>query len=264
MTRYGLAVLALIGALGLTACDDEVPPEANRLDGIMGGTTTRGGIERPVVVVANAGRFVAIEFDPDGSSSTDSYYFDGAYAITNGSLSSSGTRIYGGNVNKPFFRGYSETASSVTGTATTQRWQFSVVGSAGTTTFDLVHDPLDQADSSFSRITGIWQYDDTVDLATLTIDGAGNSGVVYSSGCRSDGDVTILNPAYNVYGVATTVSDGGSGTCTPAVQGAYTGFLTYQDRAEPRADDVFVVVSKKSTPASTTHDYMAAYLFVKQ
>lgn len=103
-------------------------------------------------------------------------------------------------------------------------------------TFEWVYDPLYERDSSLSLLEGMWTaYDDLGNMdVTFTIQDSGSFDGQNAQGCVSAGQFTIIDAAYNVYEVHSTVSG-----C--AIAGDYSGHAILADLLAPNDIMVFAV-----------------------
>ncbi len=104
-------------------------------------------------------------------------------------------------------------------------------GEAGS--FAMDYDPDYAKDSSLSLVAGVWTvYDDNLNpFATFTIEADGQFSGQNAVGCTSLGRISIIDARYNVYDIASTVSN-----C--AIAGDYAGLGVLGSISQP--NDAFL------------------------
>jgi hypothetical protein len=221
--------LVLFSACGGGGSGGGVVPEDQALGGLWSGTLRIDGVsgtQELVGISTDDGRFRFISVDTEGQFI--------------GTVSASGTRASGsGKAFAPpgFTWRDGSTVTTVTMTGTVrQRSALSGNWTAGTGesgSFNLNYDTDHEKDSSLSLVEGVWTvYDDNLNpFATFTIEADGRFSAQNAVGCASLGQISIIDPGYNVYDIESTVSN-----C--AIAGSYTGLGALGEIASP--NDVFV------------------------
>jgi hypothetical protein len=206
--------------------------------GLWSGTLVidgQAGRQDLVGISTDDGRFRFISVDTEGQ-------FSGMVAVA-------GTRVTGSG--KAFappgftWRDGSTVATlTMTGTLRERRsmegaWT-SATGESGT--FALAYDPDYEKDSSLALLVGVWTvYDDNLNpFATFTIEADGQFSGQNAAGCTSVGRISIIDPAFDVYGIASSISN-----C--AIAGDYEGLGVLGSIASP--DDVFLFSVNNDTRA---------------
>ena len=237
-----------IFVIGLTACggggggDVATPPPApvaTKPGGIWQGTSNTSGLilEFAGVITENGqGRFV----DENGTQ-----YILNNVSGNEGNVSLSFTAY--AQFGFVFLDGSTVTTGSMTGTVverTSFTGNYSVAtGEAGT--ISLTYNSLYDRDSSLSKMVGQW---DDSGYGTLTVDSDGTFFEQDIFGCVYDGQVSIINADYNVYGLTMTVS-----LCGVGFDGDYTGLGSLDDNVA--TDDVFIFQMNSDSLIFTTYLY---------
>lgn len=108
-------------------------------------------------------------------------------------------------------------------------------------TISLTYDALYDRDSSLAKLTGSWS--ETTSIVTFDPDGTFFAQNV--SGCVFDGQASIIDPTYNAYALAMTVS-----LCGATLDGEYAGLGVLADLNV--TDDLFVLQMNSDTRIFTT------------
>lgn len=236
LARCGfLAVLLPLFAAcggGSSGGDGGIVPADQSLGGLWYGTLTidgQAGAQDLVGVSTADGRFHFISADTAGQ-------FIGVVGATGTSVSGSGKAF----APPGFTWRDGSTVTTVTMTGTLKQ-QNSLVGAwtSGTGesgTFDLDYDSDYEKDSSLGLLAGVWTvYDDNLNpFATFTIEANGQFSGQNVAGCTSLGQISIIDPRFNVYGIESTVSN-----CV--IAGDYTGLGALGDIAKPNDAFLFSV-----------------------
>jgi hypothetical protein len=242
----------LAGALFILAgCDGGGggDPAPRIVDGVMTGVATRSSTDRDVIAYASEGRLMLAEEPSNG------FFFDVEYTLNGAELSGS-ARIYGTSLGAAHARYFTQTGT-VSGTVTADSWAIVITGASSTTTFDLFHHPADRGNSSIGAVEGTWVYDPAgSNTSNLTINADGTTASTNDSGCASAGTIAPIDPDYNLYDSATTVSNAPSADCPNSVEGAYTGLISLFDPAGTGADQLVVMLAKS--------DFMFRYPYDRQ
>jgi hypothetical protein len=246
MVRYLLAGALLV----LTGCEGGDGASAPRIvDGLMTGVATRSSTDRDVIAYASNGRLMLAEAPSNG------FFFDVEYTLNGGDLSGT-ARIYGTSLGVSHARYFTQTGT-VTGTVTADSWVVVIAGASSTTTFDLFHDPADADNSSIAAVEGTWVYDPAgSNTSTLTINADGTTASTNDSGCASAGTIAPVDPDFNLYDSATTVTDAPGLNCPDSVEGSYTGLISLFDPANAGAEQLVVMLAKS--------DFMFFYPYDRQ
>ena len=118
---------------------------------------------------------------------------------------------------------------------------FSIIETGESGTISLSYDALYERDSSLAKLEGMWDQDGD---GILTVDADGTFFEQNKFGCVLTGQVSIIDPDYNVYALAMTVS-----LCLDD-NGQYTGLGVLADYQV--TDDLFVVQMNSTTRIFTT------------
>jgi hypothetical protein len=253
MGRQFLACAMFAAASLLAGCDgggggsgDAAP----RIEGLLTGVSTRSSTERDVVAFASDGRFMAAEAPTSG------FFFDAEYALGSDGTLSGTARIYGTSLGLAHARYFTQTGT-LSGTAGEDAWTVTITGASSTTTFELIHEAADIDDSSVAAVEGTWVYDPAgSNTSTLTIDGDGTTASTNDSGCASAGTIAPVDPDFNLYDSATTVTNAPGMNCADSVEGSYTGLISLFDPANTGADQLIVMLAKS--------DFMFRYAYDRQ
>lgn len=253
MTAMLKALAWLVVAAGIAGCSggdggggyDAAP----RIEGLLLGTATRSSADRDVIVFASEGRFMAAE--------AGGYFFDGEYTLDESGGVSGTARIYGTSLGLDHARYFTQTAT-LTGTAGEDAWQVTITGASSTTSFALAHDAEDAQNSSLPAVEGTWVYDpDGSNTSTLTVASDGTTSSTNDAGCVSAGSLAPIDPDFNLYDSATTVTEDGTPTeCPNAVEGGYTGLIARFDYLDAGSDQLVVMLAKS--------DFMFFYPYLRQ
>jgi hypothetical protein len=143
-----------------------------------------------------------------------------------------------------FLDGSSVTTGSLTGTVverTSINGNYSVAtGESGT--ISLTYNSLYDRDSSLSKLAGQW---DDSGFGILTVNSDGTFFEQDTFGCVYDGQASIIDAAYNVYGLTMDVS-----LCGVDFDGQYTGLGALSDFSV--TDDLFILQMNSGNVIFTT------------
>jgi len=234
---HGFRILTVV--LLLSACGGGgstgpgVEPVVDQtLGGLWFGTLTTDGVlgnQDLVGITSDDGRFRFVSVDTLGQFI--------------GTVQSSGTDVTGsGNGFAPIGTtwGDGSTVTPITVSATLhQRSSFSGTWAAGTGeagTFEFNYDPDYEKTSSLALLIGVWTaYDDNLNpIVTFTIDADGLFSGQNVNGCTSLGQISIIDPSFNVYDITSTVSN-----CF--IAGDYAGLGALGDIVDPNDAFIFSV-----------------------
>lgn len=232
--RKRYAVLAIGWAVVLASCGGgsgdggttpppPPPPQPTDAGGIWEGTAVTGDLTLDVVgIIAEdgEGRFV----DENGTQ----YVID-TLGGNDGDVSLTFTAF--AQVGFTFIDGSTiatgTLAGSIDGTSFSAEYDLST-GESGTMT--LGYDPLYERDSSLDKLTGLWDEE----FGVMSFDTFGGFFMQDTFGCVFEGQVSIIDPDFNVYSLAMSVSSCGAG-----VDGQYSGLGILADL--DTAEDLFIV-----------------------
>jgi hypothetical protein len=236
-------VLILGAVLALTACGGgsgssqgttvvPPPPPDQAAAGLWYGTLTFDaamGSEDVIAIVSEDGQFRMISADT-------LVQMSGTVAVDSSSLTGTGVAFASPGGTWPD----GSSAADMTLTATVVErdtisgaWSSTAMESG---TFEWFYDPLYERDSSLSLLEGMWTaYDELGNPdVTFTIQNSGSFDGQNGQGCVSIGQFTIIDAAFNVYQVQSTVSGCG-------IAGDYSGLAVLADLVTPNDIMVFTV-----------------------
>jgi len=223
---------------------------APRIEGLLAGVATRASTARDVIAYASDGRFMAAEAPTSG------FFFDAEYGVGSDGTLSGTARIYGSSLGVAHARSFTQTGT-LSGTVGEDAWTVTITGVDSTTTFELIHDAADTDNSSVAAVEGAWIYDPAGgNESELTINGDGTTASTNASGCASAGTIAPVDPDFNLYGSATTVTNAPGLNCFDSVEGSYTGLISLFDPADTGEDQLVVMLAKS--------DFMFRYAYDRQ
>jgi len=201
------------------------PPVPTNMGGIWEGTSNTSGLIlnfAGVITENRVGRF----FDDNGTQ-----YILSNISGNDGNVAIDFTAV--AQFGFVFLDGSTLTTGSLTGTVverTSFNGNYSIAtGESGT--ISLTYNSIYDRDSSFDKLTGMWDEDG---FGILTFNPDGSFFEQDTFGCVFDGQASIIDPAYNVYSLTMTVSLCGAGS-----DGDYSGLGVLTDFNA--TDDVFIV-----------------------
>lgn len=227
-------IFAFALSFALTACGGGggggtptiTPPVVNQsVGGIWEGQDQAG--DEIVGLVTEDGRFHFIDLFGQGF---------GTASVTNGNQVSA-SYTYVADLGTTFSDGSTSASCTLSGTVV-ERQSLTVnsqcTSTAGNTTqmsVTLTYNPLYNRDASLATIAGL--YDDLGDVLTVS-----NDGVLFeqsaSDGCVLNGQLSVVNSAYNAYDVQFSISSCGAGLAT--LNGTtWSGIATLDNTSAPEA-----------------------------
>lgn len=213
--RTLLCGAALLLSVLLAGCGggggSSTPAATADATGVWEGTLTQDGVGTYSVTGLITGgqlRFLS----PDGNA-----IYEGTVSVTGSTLtaSTSNYALDGGIFSTSTLTGTVVTASSISGTFTSS--------DGGRGSFSLSYDPITTRGSSLATLTANWFVTDGVYSMSIPIDATGAINGSDSDGCVYTGQVNIIDPAVNIYGVSLTASACG------LYNGAYSGYAVVAD-----------------------------------
>ena len=231
-----ILLLTACGGGGSGTTSAPPAPVSTNVGGIWEGTSNTDGMIlefHGVFTETGEGRF----YDDRGTQ-----YIVGNVSGNDGNVTMNFTAITQfGNV---FLDGSTVTTGTITGTIVERVsfvGDFSVAtGESGT--ISLTYDALYDRDSSLTKLEGSWDEDG---YGILTFNADGTFFEQDSFGCVFDGQASIIDPDYNVYALAMTVS-----LCGAGFDGQYAGLGVLTDLNV--TDDWFIVQMNNDTLIFTT------------
>lgn len=193
-------------------------------NGLWQGTFTENGIDTfDLHALLYNGRIIAI-------SEAAGIIYDGRYSMDGNRITGSVTayQIGGGVYTKTNLSGTVSAQNQITASFSTD------LGTTGT--INLVFDEIYNRDSSLGLVADVWYYSDGIDSLAINVENDGTFVGQSSDGCILSGRLSILDPAYNLYGVEVTVTNCGY------LNGSYDGFAGLMDDTMPN-DTLLVAVS---------------------
>lgn len=220
-----LLLSTLLGGCGGGGSSSSTAVATANATGVWEGTITQNGVGTYSVTGLISGgqmRFISV----DGN-----VLYEGTVSVTGSTLTATTTNyvIDGGIFSTSTLTGTVVTASSISGTFTSS--------DGGSGSFSLTYDPITTRGSSLATITANWFVTDGTYSMTIPIDAAGAINGADSDGCVYTGQVNIIDPAVNIYGVSLTASACG------LYDGAYSGYAVVADDTGTNDILVFTVSS---------------------
>lgn len=222
-----------------------LPPPVSNADpgGLWFGLLTNDDqtFEELVAITTSDGRFAFVSLDSFGPDTFGQYF--GMATVVGTDVTGTGSAFAplgstwsdGSAVRELTLAGIIDERNAMSGT-----W---VTGSGETVVYELDYDTLHEKDSLLALLEGVWfVYDDTLNpTLTMTIETAGAFSAQASTGCQSLGQVSIFDPAYNVYGWDVAINGVGC-----PIAGDYSGlaFLADVETGDPNnSQDNAILVS---------------------
>ncbi|MFZ5622471.1 MAG: hypothetical protein ACOY5W_15740 [Pseudomonadota bacterium] len=204
-----LLLSTLLGGCGGGGSSSSTAVATADATGVWEGTITQNGVGTYSVTGLITGgqmRFISV----DGNA-----LYEGTVSVSGSTLTATTTNyvIDGGIFSTSTLTGTVVTASSISGTFTSS--------DGGSGNFSLTYDPVTTRGSSLATITANWFVTDGVYSMSIPIDATGAINGADSDGCVYTGQVNIIDPAVNIYGVSLTAS-----VCAAA--GAYSGYGSWR------------------------------------
>lgn len=206
-----LLLSTLLGGCGGGGSSSSTAVATADATGVWEGTITQNGVGTYSVTGLITGgqmRFISV----DGNA-----LYEGTVSVSGSTLTATTTNyiIDGGIFSTSTLTGTVVTASSISGTFTSS--------DGGSGSFSLTYDPITTRGSSLATITANWFVTDGVYSMSIPIDATGAINGSDSDGCVYTGQVNIIDPAVNIYGVSLTASACG------LYDGAYSGYAVVAD-----------------------------------
>lgn len=211
------------------------PPVATNPGGIWEGTSNTAGMILNLVGVfteRGEGRF----FDDNGTQ-----YIVSGISGNDGNVTMNFTAI--AQFGFVFVDGSTVSTGTINGTVVervSMEGNFSLA-TGETGTLSLTYNALYDRDSSLAKLTGSWSETNGI----VTFDPDGSFFEQDSFGCVADGQASIIDPAFNVYALAMTVS-----LCGAGVDGQYAGLGVLEDLNV--TDDLFILQMNSGARIFTT------------
>lgn len=158
-----------------------------------------------------------------------------------GTVSTSGSNFTGSLTEYYSAGGFASGTIAGTFTARTSLSGAATFNSVQTSTFNFNYENIHERDSSFATISGTYSLTSGTYTETYTVD---TDGVITGSdtdGCVFNGQVSLPNTDYNIYGVSVTASNCGD------ANGTYTGLAALVD--DTTTNDTLIIGAKGSTYA---------------
>lgn len=208
-----LLLSTTLGGCGGGGSSSSTPAAVATADatGVWEGTITQNGVGTYSVTGLITGgqmRFISV----DGNA-----IYEGTVSVSGSTLTATTTNyvIDGGIFSTSTLTGTVVTASTISGTFTSS--------DGGSGSFSLTYDPITTRGSSLATLTANWFVTDGVYSMSIPIDATGAINGTDSDGCVYTGQVNIIDPAVNIYGVSLTASACG------LYNGAYSGYAVVAD-----------------------------------
>lgn len=205
-----------LGASCLMACsggsgDSLGKTSTSELAGIWQGTVTQSaGTASTIGLIRRNGEYHFL-------SGNETSYTTGNFQISGDRFSGSGPEYDDAGVEIVALSGDFVSKQSLSGVGR--------VNGVQTSSFELNYDSIYERGSSLARVVGTYSDTDGTYTETYTIDSSGDITGSDTDGCVINGQISIVNSAYNDYGIQLTVSN-----C--AISGNYTGAAVLLDDEE--------------------------------
>ena len=219
-----LLLSTLLAGCGGGGSSSSTPVATADATGVWEGTITQNGVGTFSVTGLITGgqmRFLSA----DGNT-----IYEGTVSVSGNTFTAttSNYAIDGGIFSTSTLTGSVVTANSISGTFTSS--------DGGSGSFSLTYDPITTRGSSLATITANWFVTDGSGYSmSLTIDSAGTLNGSDSDGCVYTGQVNIIDPTVNIYGISLTASSCGF------YDGAYSGYAVVADDTGTNDALVFTV-----------------------
>lgn len=190
--------------------------------GVWEGTVTESGVGTYAVTGLITGSQLRV-FSLHGGP-----VFAGTFSITYDNLTATTTH---------YTDAIATASGSLTATVATRNWISGAytLADGDSASLDLTYAPLTSRDSSLSVTDANWFVTDGIYSMSLAIDATGAISGSDSDGCVYTGQVNIIDPHINIYGIAITASSCG------AANGTYSGHGTIIDTTVADGRLVFMV-----------------------